>query len=140
MAELSISAASAAYVEGPVSADQVAGEAFNAGAEVYLKITDGRWYKAQTDGTAAEAGADGIGMALFTAAAAGQRGTIARPGATVSVGTGTAGIIYVLGDTAGSLMPSADAGSTDKVTIAALGIGSSRLLLCHVYNAGAVLA
>lgn len=117
----------------------IAGEAFAAGAILYYKSADGRWYKAQCDGTPAEAGADGLGLALGTADAAGARVVIGRPGAIVSIGTGTAGLIYLPGRTAGSLIPSADAASTDKVTPAALGIGSSKVLLIRDYHAGSVV-
>lgn len=140
MTALSITAANVAWQSGPVAKDQVAGEAFVAGAYVYRSSTTGRWLKAQCDGTAEEAGATETGMALFTADAAGARGSVALPGAIVAVGTGTAGVAYVPGDTAGALMPIADANSTDKVTLGALGIGSNKLLLCRVYDAGAVLA
>lgn len=139
MTALVISAASVAYQDGPLAADRIAGEAFAAGAMLYRKVTDGRWYKAQGDGSAVEAGQDGIGMALSTADAAGARVTVALPGARVAVGTGSAGVVYTLDDTAGLLGPVADRNSTDKVTVAALGIGNNKLLLCWVYDPGSVL-
>lgn len=140
MTALTITKANVALVSGPVSSDQIAGEAFDAGDMVYLKASDGKWYKAEDDGTAEAAGSEGIGMALATADAANARVSIARPGAIVSIGTGTAGIIYCLGDTAGDLVPSADNGSGDKVTVVALGIGSNKVQLGWLYNAGAQLA
>lgn len=139
MVALTIAAADVLWQSGPKMTDQVAGEALAAGASVY-RTADGKWKKAQPDGTAIEAGSDLLGMALATADADGARISVALAGAIVAVGTGTAGVAYVPGDTAGSLMPIADANSTDKVTLAALGIGTNKLLLCHVYNAGAVLA
>jgi hypothetical protein len=139
MSALSITASSVAYQSGPVDSDQVAGEAFAAGAAVY-RAANGTWMKAQCDGTAIEAGSEDIGMALFTADAAGARGSIAKPGAIVTVGAGAAGVIYALGTTAGSLIPSADLASTNKVTVAAIGIGSNKLQLSRIYNSGAVLA
>ena len=135
---LSITAANVTLDSGPFD-QAVAGEAFAAGAILYLKTSDGRWYKAQADGTAAEAGADGRAMALGTADAAGARVSIAMPGAVVSIGTGTAAVIYLPGRTAGSLIPSADLASTDKATIAAIGIGTNKLLLTRIYHAGAVV-
>lgn len=140
MADLTITAASVSYTSGPVDGDQVAGEAITTGQICYKKESDGRWYKAQHDGTAEEAGSIGLGLALATAAAAGARISVARPGAIVAIGTGTAGIVYCPSNTAGSLAPTADLGSTDKVTVAALGIGSNSILLGWMYNAGAVLA
>lgn len=140
MVALTITKANVALVNGPVSSDQIAGEAFDAGDMVYLKASDGKWYKAQDDGSAEEAGSEGIGMSLATADAANARVSIARPGAIVAIGTGTAGVVYCLGDTPGDLVPVADCGSGDKVTVAGLGIGSNRVQLAYVYNAGAQLA
>ncbi|WP_439611493.1 hypothetical protein [Reyranella sp.] len=140
MTALTITKANVAWTgAGPVSADQIAGEAFDAGDMVYLKASDSKWYKAQDDGTAEEAGAEGVGMALGTADAAGARVSIARPGAIVSIGTGTAGVVYCLGDTPGDLVPNADNASGDRVTVVGLGIGSNKVQLAWVYNAGAVL-
>lgn len=141
MTALTITKANVAWTGvGPVSSDQVAGEAFDAGDMVYQKASDSKWRKAQDDGTAEEAGSEGIGMALGTADAANARVSIARPGAIVDIGTGTAGIIYCLGDTPGDLVPSADNASGDRVTVAGIGIGSNKIQLAYVFNAGAVLA
>lgn len=139
MTALTITASDVIWQSGPIKSDQVAGEAFAAGASVYL-ADNGKWYKAQCDGTAIEAGANNIGMALASADVAGARISVALPGAIVAVGTGTAGIAYGPGTTAGIYLPTADLGSTNKVTLAALGVGTNQLLLCRVYNAGAVLA
>lgn len=139
MAALTITAANVAWVSGPISSDQIAGEAFAAGACVYYNASIGKWLKAQCDGTTAEAGETNIGMALATADAAGARVSIALPGAVVSIGAGTAGGVYCPGATAGSYVPVADLVSTNKVTVAALGIGSSKLQLSRDYNVGAVL-
>ena len=139
MAALTITAASVQWQSGPIAQDQIAGEAFAAGALVY-RAANGTWLKAQCDGTAIEAGSEELGMALATADAANARVSIALPTATISIGTGTAGVIYCPGRTAGTLIPSADLASTDKVTVAALGIGSSKVYLTRVYNAGSALA
>ena len=139
MAALSISAASVAYVSGPKGSDKIAGEAFSAGAMLYL-AANGKWSKAQSDGTAVEAGSLGTAMALASADAANARVTVALPGAIVSVGTGTAGVVYTLAPVLGELDPVADNVSTEKVTPSALGIGSNKLLLMLAYDAGSVLA
>src|SRR3972149_9800957 len=91
MVALTITAANVVWQSGtkPLS-DQVAGEAFIAGAAIYL-AANGKWYKAQCDGTAIEAGSGGIGMALATADALGARISVALPGAIVAVGAGAAG-------------------------------------------------
>ena len=142
MTALSITAANVSLDSGPHDVDCVAGEAFNAGAAVYRKDADGLWYKAQCDGTAEEAGSTELGIALFTASGAGARGAVAKDGAVVSVGSAVclAGFFYCPGRTAGSLIPSADLASTDKATLAAVGISTSKLLVRRTYNAGMVIA
>lgn len=141
MVALAITAANVAYVSGPIDQDQVAGEAFIAGAIVY-RAANGTWLKAQCDGTAIEAGSLGIGMALATADAAGARISVARPGAIVTIAASglTVGIPYFIGNTAGSLDPLADLGTTDKVTFAGISISATRILLGYLYDSGAVLA
>lgn len=138
MAALTITAANVLRVSGPVETDQPAGEAFIAGACVY-KADDGTWKKAQCDGTSLEAGANQLGLALATADAVGARVSIAVDDSIVGIGTGTAGVVYLPGRTAGSLIPAADLLSTDKVTPFAVGIGTSRIQIRRNYNAGAVL-
>jgi hypothetical protein len=136
---LSITAANVSQDSGPRDSDQLAGEAFAAGAILYRKSSDSRWYKAQCDGTAEEAGSDDIGLALSTADAAGARLSIAKPGAVVSLGTGTAGTAYFIGRTAGAIIPAADLAQTDKATLIGLGVGTNKLLLGRLYHAGSVV-
>ena len=140
MAAITITAASVAWVSGPVAAGQIAGEAFTAGMAVY-KAANGTWLKAQGDGTAIEAGSEDLGVALFTADAAGAQGSIAISGAIVSYGAVLlAGLVYIINDTAGSIYPNADAGSADRVTVLGLAISTSQLLIQRIYNAGAIKA
>ena len=142
MTALSVTATQVAWVSGPITEGAVAGEAFDEGASLYFKASDGKWWKAQCDNTAAEAGQDGLGIALFSASAAGGRGSVAREGAIVTLGAGAApaaGTVYHPGTTAGTLIPSADLATTNKVSIAALGIGSNQVLVQETYNAGAVV-
>jgi hypothetical protein len=138
MAALTIAAAAVAYVSGPVLADQVAGEAFAAGVNVYQN-DNGVWLKAKNSGTALEAGQNATGLALGTADAVGARVSIAQPGAVVAVGTSAAGVIYVIGAVAGQLVPAADLVATARVTPVALGIGTNRLQLVRAYNPTAIL-
>lgn len=142
MTALSITASAVAYVSGPKRGDQVAGEAFEAGAAVYRSSSSGRWLKAQCDGTADEAGATELGMALASADGAGARCSVALPGARVTVAASglTVGVPYFVGPTAGSLAPYGDLGSTNRVVPAALSISATQLLLMRAYDAGAVLA
>jgi hypothetical protein len=140
MAAITITAANVAWVSGPVLGDQISGGAFTAGQIVY-QADNGTWLKAQGDGSAVEAGANNLGVALFTADASGARGSIAVSGAIISYGAVlTAGLIYIIGDTAGSVYPSADAGTGDKVTVLGLAISTSQLLIQRIYHAGAVIA
>lgn len=120
MANLSITAASVL----PTTTTEeygvgLAGETVTAGMAVYLKSSDGRYWKAQADGTAAEAAAVGIAM---NNAAAGQALKVSRGritiGATVAVGS-----IYCVSTAAGSIWLSSDLGSSNYVTI--LGVADS---------------
>lgn len=140
MTALTITASGVAYVSGPLKKDAIGGEAFDAGDAVYYAVASGKWLKAQCDGTAIEAGSGGLGLALGSCDADGGRVSVALPGAIVTIGAGTAGIVYVPGDTAGDLMPTADLGSGDKVTPLALGIGSNQVKLLYCYHAGAEIA
>lgn len=137
-AALSITAANVIWQSGAVAHGQTAGEAFVAGALVYLSASN-TWLKAQDDGTAIEAGSSGLGIALGTADVAGAIVSIATSGATVALGTGTAGTVYGLCDTAGSICPVADAGTTDKQSPIGVGIGSNKIYIQPIYNAGSVV-
>jgi hypothetical protein len=140
MAAIVITAANVAWVSGPVLSDQIAGGAFTAGQVVY-QADNGTWLVAQGDGSAVEAGANNLGIALFTSDASGARGSIAVSGAIVSYGAVlTAALVYMIGDTAGSIYPTADLGSTDKMTVIGIAISTSQLLLQRIYNAGSVKA
>lgn len=139
MVDLTITAANVLYTSGPFI-DGVSGEAVTAGMSVYRRDSDGLWLKAQADGTAAEAGSGGLGIALNTADRANAPLRVARAGAVVALGTGTAGVVYAVGDTAGGLSPVADKGSADKVSVIGIGVGSSSVQVAEIYNAGSVLA
>ena len=137
-AALSITASNVVLVNGPRKSDLVAGEAFVAGAAVYRKSSDGKWYKAQCDGTIDEAGQTEIGMALSTADAAGSRVTVALQGAIVSIGAGTSGTVYFVGATAGSVVPAADLATTNYSTPFMQGIGSNKVMILGFFT-GAIL-
>lgn len=142
MSALSITAAQVLPVSGPTKAVTF-GATVTAGQSLYFDTTAGSWKLAQCDGTAAEAGADGYGIALC-GGAAGQPGTIALPGAKVTLGAAAApaaGEVYCIGATAGAINPRSDITSTNKVTPLAMGVGSNAVkLLDYAYDAGAVLA
>lgn len=142
MTALAITAANVKYQEGTLLDGQIAGEAFAAGALLYKKQSDGKMWKAQCDGTAEEAGANGLFMALATADTADAKVSVAGSGAIVQVASSglTVGIPYFISPTAGSLAPYADLGSTNKVTFAGLSISATKLKLGWLYDAGAILA
>jgi len=138
MSALSIAEANVAWVSGPFLDDQVAGEAFSAGANIAYDPSLRQWFKAACNATAVKAGESNLALALASASAAGARLSVASPGAIVAVGAGTAGIVYHPGTTAGTLIPTDDLASGNKATIAALGIGNNRLLVARVYHANAI--
>jgi hypothetical protein len=141
-AALSITASNVKLISGDKTDGAVAGEAITAGMGVYQKAADARWYKAQCDGTAEEAGSlVGVGIALGTADAAGAVISVARHGAVVQIGAGTAGTVYYVGATAGGINPVADLATTNYSTPIAIGVGSSpaRVQIIGKYAPGAVL-
>lgn len=141
MSALSITAAQVLLVSGP-TVTGIFGATITQGQAVYF-ASDGKWKLAQSDGTAAEAGADGYGIAL-SGGGDGQQGVVALPGAKVTLGAGAApaaGTVYAIGTGAGGINPVADLGSTNKVTPLALGVGSNAVkILSGAYDSGAVLA
>jgi hypothetical protein len=140
MVAIVITAANVALISGPPLADQPAGEAFIAGTPVY-QADNGTWWKAQGDGTEIEAGKNNVGIALFTADAAGARGSVAGTGCVVSFGAVlTKGLVYIVGDVAGSIYPSADALTGDQMTVLGVAISTTQLKLMRVYDDGAVIA
>jgi len=112
MAEITVTAASVALASGE-QAIGTAGETITAGMAVYLKAADGRLWKAQADGTAAEAAA--VGIALHGSLAA-QPLAYAKNGAIINIGgTTAAGVFYYVGPTAGGVCLEGDLVSTNKV-------------------------
>lgn len=138
MADLSITVASVAPSSG-TTITGVAGETITAGMAVYLKSTDNKLWKAQCDGTAAEA--DAVGIALH-AALAGQPLTYAANGAVINLGATTAaGVFYYLSATAGGIGPVADLASTNKVVSLGYATGTSGAVFnVKITNTGAALA
>jgi hypothetical protein len=114
MADLTVTAASVTFSSG-TQVTGTAGEAITAGQCVYLKSSDSQLYKAQRDGTSAEATA--VGIALHTSAD-NQPLTYAATGSTINIGATTAkNTTYYVSDTAGGVAPTADlSGSGHYVT------------------------
>lgn len=142
MSALSITAAQVLPTASDPTENGIAGAAITQGQAVY-KSTSGTWLLAQCDGTAAEAGSEGYGIALNAAGAAGQPVLVALPGHRVTLGAGAApaaGVVYYIGNAAGGLEPIADIGSADKVVPICIGIGSNKVkILSGAYDAGSVL-
>lgn len=146
MGDLAIAAANVAWLSGPRDDGQTGGEAFIAGAVIFQSSLNNKWYKAKNNGaggdggTAADAaGANGYGVALFTSDGDGSKGSVARPGAKISIGAGVAAVPYLISATAGSLCLLTDVGTTKRATTVAVGIGTNKLLLVQTYDAGAVV-
>lgn len=139
MAAITATAASIAWASGPREAG-IAGEAFAAGAILYRSAL-GTWLKAQSDGTTAQAGEFGIGVALATADAANAGIVVATDGAIITWSAHLiAAGLYFLHTTAGSMtLTTADVGSTNYMTVVGIGRSTTSLLLRPVY-AGIALA
>jgi hypothetical protein len=141
MADLTITAANV-VVATSVALDKnsFAGETITAGQAVYKKSSDSKWWKAQADGTAEESGVGvSYGIAV-TGASAGQFIVVCTGGGTVTLGTGTAGTLYVVSATAGGIAPIADLVSTNKLTILGWGItGGGGISLLSPYATGVAI-
>lgn len=138
MAEITVTAANVALSSGDAAVG-VAGETITAGMAVYLKSSDSRYWKAQADGTAAEA--DAVGIALH-GSLAGQPLSIAKPGAVINIGgTTAAGVFYYVGTTAGGIGLSGDLASTNRVCQLGYATGTSGAVFnVKITNTGSVLA
>lgn len=105
MADLTITAGSVLPGTDAVTTPGTAGETLTAGMAVYLKASDGKFWKAQSDGTAAEGAI--IGVAL-NGASAGQP-VLVQTGGTITIGaTVVVGGIYIVSAAAGLICPFAD--------------------------------
>lgn len=113
MADLTITAANVVLSSGS-SSSALAGETITAGQAVYQNSATLAVWKAQCDGTAAEATA--VGVAL-NGGGAGQPIAYALPGSTINIGATTVKTsTYHLSATAGGVCPEADLVSTNKRT------------------------
>lgn len=113
VAELSITATSVLKGSGADVTIGTIGETITAGQAVYLKAADSRYWKAQADGTAAEAAAVGIAL---NGGAAGQTVQVLTRGLITIGATVAAGVFYFVGPTAGGIGLSSDITSTHYVT------------------------
>lgn len=136
MANLAVTASQVKLISGtPI--DGLAGEAIIVGQACYLKQTDGRWYLAQADGTAEEAGLYGYGIAVSSAPSGSTSTTayspvkIAGPGCVVDLGAGAAAAassVYALSATYGSIAAVADIVASASYRVPAfVGRGSNQV-------------
>lgn len=106
MADLSITAASVG-IDGPCNLDSVqTGEAITQGQSVYLKSSDGLWYK--SDANASLAAATATGFALTPASGANKWIAIVRTGRVIAGATVAIGVTYYASATPGGIAPETD--------------------------------
>jgi predicted transcriptional regulator len=109
MADITVTAANVLGAAGHTTATKLAGETITAGQALYLKASDGRVWKAQADGTAAEATAVGIAL---NGGVAGQPITYCTAGPINIGGTTAQLIVYAVSATAGGVADLADITTT----------------------------
>ncbi len=137
MADLTVTAASVLYTSGSKEHAYMAGETITAGMPVYLKASDSRLWKAQADGTAAEAAAVGISL---HAALAGQPLAYAGNGSIINIGATTSKApIYVVSAAAGAVAPIADLVSTNYITHLGYATATDGAFVVKITATGAVV-
>jgi len=130
MATITLTAANVRVGANSTSSVGVAGESLTPGDFLYLKAGDGKYWKAVNT---TEAEADIVAVALTYAAADGNVSFINIVNQVAyldhSTAVWTQGYTYVVGDTAGTLMDSADIGASDYVTVGGVAASTTSLLL-----------
>ena len=131
MADLTITAANIVpntSITGktPVKVTGEAGETITAGQSVYLKSSDNKIWKADANLSADAAAAVGVSL---HGATAGQPITYQTSGALSFGAILTAGHWYVVSDTAGGIMPTADLSSGDYSTLLGYAYSTSVMIL-----------
>lgn len=130
--DLSITPAGVVPASGYSYVDGIAGETITAGQTLYLKSSDLRYWKADSDASSATATL--IGIAL-NGASAGQPVRVQTGGGIDPEATVTVGEIYVLSDTAGGIMPEGDLEQGDYVSIIGIGTSATNIAM-KVHNSG----
>lgn len=134
MADFSVVAAGVVKRTGATPVNGVAGETLAPGKAVYLNANDSRWWLAQSDGTAAQAGSGGIGVALHTALA-GQPIQVITAGDWYAGAAAVEGEDYYCSDTAGGLAPRADTvTSTEYRTLICTGLDGGDMRMIGSYT------
>lgn len=127
-ADISITAANVARSSGNGSViSGTAGATITAGHVVYFDTSTSKWKLAQSDGTAAESGTNGVGIALH-GASDGQPLQVQVDGEITIGGTVAAGVTYYVSTTAGAFSNSVPA-STQYNTFLGIGISTTKVSL-----------
>lgn len=132
MADLTVTAASVVNSSGAIQSG-TAGETITAGMALYLKASDSKLYKAQCDGTAAEATLVGVSL---HAALAGQPLAYAGNGNTINIGATTAKTPYVVSAAAGAVAPVADLVTGNYISILGIASGTTGVMTLAINNTG----
>ena len=127
MADITVTAASVQIGgAGATKSEVTAGEAITQGQSVYLKASDNKWWKA--DSNALEtAGSGGVGVALTKAGAADDKFLVQTKGSMNLGATLVPGMAYFVSNTAGGIIPAGDLSSTEYTTY--LGSATSASLI-----------
>lgn len=95
-----------------------------AGQAVYLKASDGKWWKAKA--TATEPGSTGVSFGIALNGGAANQPAHVQTGGSLTIGaTVAAGVWYYLSTTYGGIAPVADLGSGNYVSTICYGISTS---------------
>lgn len=136
MADLAITATS--VVPGLDASIQqgIAGETITAGNSLYKKAADGKFWKAQCDGTPEEAACEGIAL---NGAAPNQTVAYVSAG-TVTIGATTSkATTYVVSATAGGIAPQADLIATNRISYVGYATDATGTLIVSRRLTGAVV-
>lgn len=125
MADLTITAANVLKGTGAIISTANAGETITQGQPVYINSSDKEAYRADADASLAAAAAVGIAL---NSASNGQPIKY-QTGGTITLGTGTEGVVYCVSATAGGIAPVSDLTTGDYVTILGVGNDASGLIM-----------
>lgn len=104
------------------------------GMPVYLKASDGKWYKGDCNASTEAAGSGGSATAV-TPGGANDYGFVATEGDLYfDAAVFTAGDVVILGATAGQMNPSSDAASGWNINVIGVAKSVSTLALKHWYS------
>ena len=136
MADLTITATSVVPGTGASIIAGILGETVTAGQALYLKATDGRLWKSQSDGTVAEATC--VGVALNGGGAGQTVGYVAN--GTMTIGATTVKTTtYVVSALAGGICPQADLVGTNNICVVGWATDVAGTFIVRPFLTGAVV-